>query len=222
MCSQLAIPIRRSGFREPPAEHLTVSADVRPRTRAARHPVAEPAFDASHPGLRLSDDCLQARRLPSETVVAGHANRWAARVSTAIPALATASAVQAVVYNGFDQEAVFVADAIVAMRQQRPEMKFSDIAVLYRTHTNREKVLAELRRRDSRARAGRRPFRHAAGARRHGGATGHGCLQSYCSGAGRRVSPVQWIRRSFAQPLRSGARKLRLSHFWTTLRADSR
>jgi DNA helicase II / ATP-dependent DNA helicase PcrA len=64
------------------------------------------------------------------------------------PALAAASAVQAVVYKSFDQEAVFVADAIVALRRQQTEMKFSDIAVLYRTHTNREKVLAELRRRD--------------------------------------------------------------------------
>jgi DNA helicase-2/ATP-dependent DNA helicase PcrA len=64
------------------------------------------------------------------------------------PALATASAVQAVIYNSFNQEAVFVADTIAAMRQQRPSMKFSDVAVLYRTHGNREGVLAELRNHD--------------------------------------------------------------------------
>ena len=64
------------------------------------------------------------------------------------PVLAHASPVQAVVHNGFEQEAEFVADTIEAMRQQRPSMKLSDIAVLYRTHTNREEVLAELRRRD--------------------------------------------------------------------------
>ena len=55
---------------------------------------------------------------------------------------------QAVVYNGFEREAVFVADTIEAMRQRRPSMKLSDIAVLYRTHFHREKVLAELRQRD--------------------------------------------------------------------------
>ena len=64
------------------------------------------------------------------------------------PVVATASAVRAVVYNGFEQEAVFLADTIAAIRQQRPSMKLSDIAVLYRTHLNREKVLAELRQRD--------------------------------------------------------------------------
>src|SRR5664279_5428326 len=64
------------------------------------------------------------------------------------PTLASASAVQAVVHNGNEQEAGFVADTIAAMRQQRPAMKLSDIAVLYRTHANREEVLAELRQRD--------------------------------------------------------------------------
>ena len=64
------------------------------------------------------------------------------------PVLAHASPVRAIVYSRFEQEAVFVADTIEAMRQQRPSMKLSDIAVLYRTHTNREKVLAELRYRD--------------------------------------------------------------------------
>ncbi len=64
------------------------------------------------------------------------------------PALAHALPVQAVVHNRFEQEAEFIADTIEAMRQQRPAMKLSDIAVLYRTHTHRQEVLAELRRRD--------------------------------------------------------------------------
>ena len=34
------------------------------------------------------------------------------------------------------------------MRQQRPAMKYSDIAVLYRLHNHRDEVLTELRRRD--------------------------------------------------------------------------
>ncbi len=64
------------------------------------------------------------------------------------PTLAHASPVQAVVHNGLEQEAEFVAATIEAMRQQRPAMKLSDIAVLYRLHTNRQEMLAELRRRD--------------------------------------------------------------------------
>jgi DNA helicase II / ATP-dependent DNA helicase PcrA len=64
------------------------------------------------------------------------------------PTLLTALPVQAVVHNSFEQEAVFVADLIAAMHQERPSMKLSNIAVLYRTHLNREKVLAELRQRD--------------------------------------------------------------------------
>ncbi len=64
------------------------------------------------------------------------------------PALAHALPVQAVVHNRFEQEAEFIADTIEAMRQQRPAMKLSDIAVLYRRHAHRQEVLAELRRRD--------------------------------------------------------------------------
>src|ERR1035437_7187157 len=64
------------------------------------------------------------------------------------PTLAHASPVQAIVHSGSEQEAAFVANAIAAMRWQRPALKFSDIAVLYRTHANREEVLAELRQRD--------------------------------------------------------------------------
>jgi DNA helicase II / ATP-dependent DNA helicase PcrA len=64
------------------------------------------------------------------------------------PALAHASPVHAVVHNGCEQEAVFVADTIAAMRRQRPAMKLHHIAVLYRTHAHRDEVLAELRGRD--------------------------------------------------------------------------
>jgi DNA helicase-2/ATP-dependent DNA helicase PcrA len=64
------------------------------------------------------------------------------------PALAHASAVQAIVHNGCEQEAKFVADTIAAIHQQHPAMNLHDIAVLYRTHAHRDEVLAELRRRD--------------------------------------------------------------------------
>ncbi|MGA9647681.1 MAG: ATP-dependent DNA helicase [Candidatus Korobacteraceae bacterium] len=64
------------------------------------------------------------------------------------PALAQASPVQATLHNGCEQEAKFVADTIAAMHQQRPAMNLHDIAVLYRTHANRDEVLAELRQRD--------------------------------------------------------------------------
>jgi DNA helicase-2/ATP-dependent DNA helicase PcrA len=64
------------------------------------------------------------------------------------PALEHASPVQAIVHNGHEQEATFVADTIQAIRERRPGLKYQDIAVLYRTHMNREKVLAELRRRN--------------------------------------------------------------------------
>ena len=73
------------------------------------------------------------------------------------PTLAHASPVQAVVYNGFEREAVFVADTIEGMREQRPSMKLSDIAVLYRTHFHREEGARRASpTRHSRARSGRR------------------------------------------------------------------
>ena len=61
------------------------------------------------------------------------------------PRLAAAAPVRAVVYNGAEQEASFVADTIAALR--RSAMKLSDIAVLYRSHFHREKLVAELTRR---------------------------------------------------------------------------
>jgi DNA helicase II / ATP-dependent DNA helicase PcrA len=63
------------------------------------------------------------------------------------PELARAPAVQAVVHNGCEQEAGFVADTIEAMRRQRPEMPLRDFAVLYHLHNHRDAVVAELRRR---------------------------------------------------------------------------
>jgi len=59
-------------------------------------------------------------------------------------ALAAAPAVQAIVHNGGEQEAGFVADTIQAMQRQQPGLKLSDIAVLYRSHFNREQIVAEL------------------------------------------------------------------------------
>ena len=60
--------------------------------------------------------------------------------------LATAPAVQAVAHNGDEQEAAYLADAIEAMTAH-PNFKFSDVAVLYRSHYHRVKVVAELVRR---------------------------------------------------------------------------
>ena len=64
------------------------------------------------------------------------------------PALGHALPVQAIIHGGNEQEAKFVADTIATIQQERPAMKFNDIALLYRTHANRESVLTELRRRD--------------------------------------------------------------------------
>ena len=63
------------------------------------------------------------------------------------PELAQATAVQAAVHNGCEQEAGFVADTIEAMRRQRPTMPLRDFAVLYHLHNHRDAVVAELRRR---------------------------------------------------------------------------
>ncbi|HLI04003.1 MAG TPA: ATP-dependent DNA helicase, partial [Terracidiphilus sp.] len=62
------------------------------------------------------------------------------------PTLAAAAPVRAVVHNGPEQEAEFVADTIEALRRG-PAMRLSDIAVLYRSHSHREKLVAELTRR---------------------------------------------------------------------------
>lgn len=58
--------------------------------------------------------------------------------------IAEAPAVQAIVHTGPEQEAAFVADTIEAMRAQQPATKFSQIAVLYRSHFCREQIVAEL------------------------------------------------------------------------------
>ena len=46
-----------------------------------------------------------------------------------------------------EQEAIFVADTIETMRRQNPDFVYRNIAVLYRSHFNREKIVAELTRR---------------------------------------------------------------------------
>jgi DNA helicase II / ATP-dependent DNA helicase PcrA len=60
------------------------------------------------------------------------------------PAVASAPAVQAIVHTGPEHEAAFVADTITAMRANQPVTKFSHIAVLYRSHFCRERIVAEL------------------------------------------------------------------------------
>lgn len=60
------------------------------------------------------------------------------------PRLANATAVQAIVHNGNEQEAGFVADAIQAMQKDQPGLRLSDIAVLYRSHFCREQIVAEV------------------------------------------------------------------------------
>ncbi len=63
------------------------------------------------------------------------------------PEIAAAPAVQAIAYNDYDQEASFIADEIQALRKEKPAARFGDIAVLYRSHFCREKIVAELTRR---------------------------------------------------------------------------
>jgi DNA helicase-2/ATP-dependent DNA helicase PcrA len=63
------------------------------------------------------------------------------------PQLAVARAVQAIAPNSHEQEATFVADTIQEMRQQNPDLSYGKFAVLYRSHKNRELLVAELTRR---------------------------------------------------------------------------
>ena len=60
------------------------------------------------------------------------------------PRLSDAKPVQAIVHSGLEQEAVFVADAIRTLQREQPELRLSDIAVLYRSHHHREQIVAEL------------------------------------------------------------------------------
>jgi DNA helicase-2/ATP-dependent DNA helicase PcrA len=61
--------------------------------------------------------------------------------------VAAAPTVQAVVYHAYEQEATFIADTIQTMQRQRSETKLSHLAVLYRSHHHRGKIVAELHRR---------------------------------------------------------------------------
>jgi DNA helicase-2/ATP-dependent DNA helicase PcrA len=63
------------------------------------------------------------------------------------PQLAGAMAVQAVLHNGKDHEAEFIADTIEAVRRKRPKTSWRDFAVLYNQHLHRDEVLAEFRHR---------------------------------------------------------------------------
>jgi DNA helicase-2/ATP-dependent DNA helicase PcrA len=63
------------------------------------------------------------------------------------PGLVAAPAAQAILHSGHEHEATFIADSVEKMRRQRTAMNFSDVAVLYRSHTHRDEIVAELRRR---------------------------------------------------------------------------
>ncbi len=63
------------------------------------------------------------------------------------PQLANAMPVQAVAHSGNEHEASFLADTIQAMRRHEPALELKQIAVLYRSHYHREKIVAELTRR---------------------------------------------------------------------------
>lgn len=63
------------------------------------------------------------------------------------PMLAKALPVQAIAHDSPEQEAAFVADSIQAMQREVAGLELKQIAVLYRSHYQREKVVAELTRR---------------------------------------------------------------------------
>ncbi len=63
------------------------------------------------------------------------------------PQLTDARPPQAIVHNGKEQEAEFIADSIEAVRRKRPKTSLREFAVLYNQHIHREQVLAEFRRR---------------------------------------------------------------------------
>ena len=63
------------------------------------------------------------------------------------PQLSAAMPVQAVVHNGKDDEAAYIADTIESARRKRPKTSFRDFAVLYNQHAHRDEMLVEFRRR---------------------------------------------------------------------------
>ncbi|HLX79815.1 MAG TPA: ATP-dependent DNA helicase [Burkholderiales bacterium] len=63
------------------------------------------------------------------------------------PALAEALPVQAIVHTSPEHEAVFIADSIQTMQREIAGLELKQIAVLYRSHYQREEVVAELTRR---------------------------------------------------------------------------
>jgi len=96
------------------------------------------------PILRCAHQLIQCN--PTIAVVDGG---WARQPLTCAradrdPSLASPTAVQAIVHNGPEQEAEFVANTIQTMQENHPELRLSDIAVLYRSHFHREQIVAEL------------------------------------------------------------------------------
>ena len=63
------------------------------------------------------------------------------------PQLAVAPPVHAIAHTGIEHEACFIADTIQSMQSQDPALEWKQIAVLYRSHWQREAVVAELTRR---------------------------------------------------------------------------
>ena len=63
------------------------------------------------------------------------------------PVLAQALPVQAIAHTGNPHEAAFIADTIQAMQREIAGLELKQIAVLYRSHYQREEVVAELTRR---------------------------------------------------------------------------
>ena len=64
------------------------------------------------------------------------------------PELAHAIPVQAIAHSGNEHEASFIADTIETMRRNDPALAYKHIAVLYRSHYHREKIVDELTLRD--------------------------------------------------------------------------
>lgn len=63
------------------------------------------------------------------------------------PQVTIATPVRAIAHNGPEQEACFVAGQIEAMRRNNPALELKKIVILYRSHWNREAIVAELTRR---------------------------------------------------------------------------
>jgi len=112
-------------------------------TMSANRRSTPPILRSAHQAIKCNPEILSA-----EAANGGWPRRplTCARLETDAT-VATAPPVQAIVYNAYEQEAVFIADTIQEMQRRRPESKLSGIAVLYRLHLHREKIVAELHHR---------------------------------------------------------------------------